>query len=370
MLPRRYRSEIEAVHTMLYELSEAVLANVRRAMTAVVQADENAARDVLWQENEINRLEVRLEEACLKVMTLHQPFADEMRFLVATTKANRDLERIGDLAAAIAKRVHEMEPAAIAKFSEPLRSLTEEIQKNLELGLRAFFYRDHRQATQIWLADDRIDVQVASLAAGLREAILSDQRLARSHFALLAIVQHIERLADHAVNIAKHVIYMVLGEIVRHRMREYRETAEGRAHRVLVVCVHNSARSQIAAAWINHLYGDRIIAESAGLHPGSLHPMAVEVMQEVGIDISGAVPRDVFDVSRSGHPFSHVIRICDGVSAEKCPPFIGVKEELNWDVPDPSTFTGDRETRLQRFREIRDEIRRRIENWVPEALKL
>ncbi len=367
MLPRRYRSEIENVHTMLHELSEIVQENVRRALQAVVQADHQAAREVLRQENEINRLEVRLEEACLKVMTLHQPFADEMRFLVASTKVNRDLERVGDLAAAVAKRVHELEPIALAAFLAPLRALTDDIQKNLAEALRAFFYRDHRQATQIWLADDRVDVQVAAIAAGLRNAILKESGQARCYFALLAIVQYLERLADHAANIAKHVIYLVLGEIVRHRMREYREPAEGTLQRVLVVCVHNSARSQMAAAWINHLYGNRIRAESAGLQPGTLHPLAVEVMREVGIDISGNVPRDVFDISRSGHPFAYVIRICDGVSAEKCPPFLGVKQELNWDVPDPAAFSGEKEVLLERFREIRDDIRRRIERWVADA---
>jgi arsenate reductase len=354
---------------MLHDLSETVQANVRRSLEAVVQADQEGAREVLRQENVINQLEVRLEEACLKVMTLHQPFADEMRFLVATTKVDRDLERVGDLAAAVAKRVHELEPEALAAFLDPVRSLTEGIQKNLELSLRAFFYRDHRQATERWLADDRVDAQVASIAAGLRNAILKEAGHARCYFALLAIVQYLERLADHAANIAKHVIYMVLGEIVRHRMREYRASAEVALHRVLVVCVHNSARSQMAAAWINHLYGERIYAESAGLQPGTLHPLAVEVMREVGIDISGSIPRDVFDVSRSGHPFSFVIRVCDGVSAEKCPPFIGVKEELNWDVPDPAGFTGEKEVLLDRFRETRDDIRRRIELWVTDLFK-
>jgi arsenate reductase len=354
---------------MLHDLSEIVQANVRRALEAVVQAEQKAARDVLRQENEINRLEVRLEETCLKVMTLHQPFADEMRFLVATTKVNRDLERVGDLAAAVAKRVHELEPDALAAFLDPVRSLTEGIQKNLEISLRAFFYRDHRQATEMWLADDRVDAQAASIAAGLRNAILKEPGHARCYFALLAIVQYLERLADHAANIAKHVIYMVLGEIVRHRMREYRAPAGAALHRVLVVCVHNSARSQMAAAWINHLYGERIYAESAGLQPGTLHPLAVEVMREVGIDISGRIPRDVFDVSRSGHPFSYVIRVCDAVSAEKCPPFIGVEEELNWDVPDPAGFTGEGEVLLDRFREIRDDIRRRIELWATDVFK-
>ncbi|MDZ7580833.1 MAG: arsenate reductase ArsC [Deltaproteobacteria bacterium] len=110
--------------------------------------------------------------------------------------------------------------------------------------------------------------------------------------------------------------------------------------------------------------GVRLEAESAGLQPGVLNPMAVRAMQEVGIDISGARTRDVFEVVRSGHPFSHVVAVCDEASAEKCPPFPGVEHVQHWDLPDPAAWPGNDEEKMSRFREIRDELRRRIERWM------
>ena len=93
--------------------------------------------------------------------------------------------------------------------------------------------------------------------------------------------------------------------------------------RVLFVCIHNSARSQMAEAWMNHLCGDRYEAQSAGLEPGALNPLAVAVMKEVGIDISGKTTRSVFDVYKSGALFSYVITVCDESAAEACPIFPG-----------------------------------------------
>jgi len=155
-----------------------------------------------------------------------------------------------------------------------------------------------------------------------------------------------------------------MGEIVRHRMREFRREAVGDKPNVLMVCVHNSARSQMAASWMNHLYGDRVRAESAGLEPGRLNPLTVEAMKEVGIDISGARPRDVFEVLRTGHPFTHVVMVCDEASAEKCPPFPGVREVVHWDLPDPAAGQEEPSQKIEKFRNIRDELRRRIDDWV------
>ena len=157
---------------------------------------------------------------------------------------------------------------------------------------------------------------------------------------------------------------MALGEIARHRMGEFRRQMGIGKPKVLMVCVHNSARSQMAAAWLNHLYGDRLQAESAGLQPGLLNPLAVRAMGEVGIDISGARTRDVFEVVRSGHPFSHVVTVCDEASAEKCPPFPGVEKVQHWNLPVPGAHPGDDEEKMGKFREIRDALRRRIDRWM------
>lgn len=133
--------------------------------------------------------------------------------------------------------------------------------------------------------------------------------------------------------------------------------------KVLFVCVHNSARSQMAEALLNQMCGDEFEAQSAGLSPGKLNPLAVEVMQEMGIDISKKETRSVFDVWKSGQMFAYVITVCDETSAEQCPIFPGVTTMLHWSFPDPSTFEGTWEERLERTRRVRDMIKIMIQEW-------
>jgi arsenate reductase (thioredoxin) len=133
--------------------------------------------------------------------------------------------------------------------------------------------------------------------------------------------------------------------------------------KVLFVCIHNSARSQMAEAFLNRLCGDAFEAESAGLEPGKLNPLAVEVMQEIGIDISQKKTRGVFDVVKSGKIFAYVFTVCDAASAEKCPIFAGATKRRHWSFPDPSSFQGSKEERLEKVREVRDLIKGKIEDW-------
>lgn len=134
--------------------------------------------------------------------------------------------------------------------------------------------------------------------------------------------------------------------------------------RVLFICVHNSARSQMAEAILKHLGGERYEAESAGLEPGKLNPLAVEVMKEVGIDISSNPVKDVFEVWKSGKLFRYVITVCDAKNAESCPIFPGIAEKLAWWFDDPSSFTGTHEEKLAKTRMVRDEIKKQIEIFI------
>ena len=136
---------------------------------------------------------------------------------------------------------------------------------------------------------------------------------------------------------------------------------------VLFICIHNSARSQMAEAWLNHICGDYFAAESAGLEPGTLNPLVVEAMAEVGIDISKKKTQSVFEVFKSGKLFAYVVTVCDETSAEKCPIFPGVTKRLHWSFPDPSTLIGLHEQKLVEVRKIRDEIRAKIESWCEEV---
>ncbi len=133
--------------------------------------------------------------------------------------------------------------------------------------------------------------------------------------------------------------------------------------RVLFVCVHNSARSQMAEAWLNRLCGDRFEGQSAGLEPGVLNPLAVTVMAEAGIDISANRTKSVFELVEAGTTFSYVITVCDETNAERCPVFPGFAKRLHWSFPDPASLKGDYEERLAACRKIRDAIKDAVVAW-------
>jgi arsenate reductase len=136
--------------------------------------------------------------------------------------------------------------------------------------------------------------------------------------------------------------------------------------KVLFVCVHNSARSQMAEAFMNKFAGDRFHAESAGLEPGILNPLVVKVMQEIGIDISRNETNDVFDFYKQGRMYSYVITVCDESNGERCPLFPGITQKIAWSFDDPSALTGSEEEKLNAIRTIRDKIKIKIQEFIKE----
>jgi arsenate reductase (thioredoxin) len=140
-----------------------------------------------------------------------------------------------------------------------------------------------------------------------------------------------------------------------------------RKKKVLFICIHNSARSQMAETFLNQICGSEFEAQSAGLEPGKLNPIVVEAMGELGIDISQNPTKAVFDFVKSGHSFTYVITVCDETSAERCPIFPGVTTRLHWGFPDPSSFPGTYEERLAGTRKVRDAIKAKIEAWCDEV---
>ncbi|WP_420265362.1 arsenate reductase ArsC [Candidatus Magnetominusculus dajiuhuensis] len=143
------------------------------------------------------------------------------------------------------------------------------------------------------------------------------------------------------------------------------ERQEGhKTQRVLFVCIHNSARSQMAEELLRRLGGGRFETESAGLDPGVLNPLAVEVLREIGIDISTKQTQSVESRINSGITYDYVVTVCDGASAERCPVFPDGGKRLHWSFDDPSGFTGTHEEKLDKTRKVRDDIRRKIEQWL------
>ena len=134
--------------------------------------------------------------------------------------------------------------------------------------------------------------------------------------------------------------------------------------RVLFVCVHNSARSQMAEAFMNDLAGDIFEAESAGMEPGVINPVVVEVMKEIGYDLSNNQTNGVYDFFKQGKSYHYVISVCDEANAQRCPTFPGLTRRISWSFEDPASFTGSDEEKKEQTRLVRDKIKTEVKDFI------
>jgi arsenate reductase len=134
--------------------------------------------------------------------------------------------------------------------------------------------------------------------------------------------------------------------------------------KVLFICVHNAARSQMAEELLKRLGGEVFHVESAGLEPGEINPLAIDAMKDLGYDISHKKTDSVFEFFKEGRIYSYVIKVCDASHGERCPIFPGVNETLEWSLEDPSSFRGTYEEKLEKTMEVRDELKRKIMSFI------
>ena len=134
--------------------------------------------------------------------------------------------------------------------------------------------------------------------------------------------------------------------------------------KVLFICVHNSARSQVAEAFLNDLAGNIIFAESAGLEPQPVNPLVVEVMAEIGYDLSKVKSDSVFDFFKQGRLYDYVITLCDETAGKQCPVFPGITQRLHWPFEDPGQLSGTYDEKLAAVRRIRDQVRVKLQEWI------
>lgn len=129
---------------------------------------------------------------------------------------------------------------------------------------------------------------------------------------------------------------------------------------VLFVCIHNSARSQMAEAFLREIAGDYFTVASAGLEAGCLNPLVTRAMGEIGLDISAQSTDDIKSVIQRGDRFDYVITVCDAVNAQRCPIVPGTMQKLHWGFQDPAALSGDEEERMEQVRVIREQIREQV----------
>lgn len=218
--------ELDQLKKMILALAALVEDNLRLAMKSVVERDRALAIQVIEGDHEIDRHEVAVEEECLKILALYQPVAHDLRFIVAMLKINHDLERIGDLAVNIGERAHTLSQQPPVQRDFDLRRLADKAQSMVARSLDALINRDVALAREIWLSDDDADRLNREILTAVEEEIQKHPDQLGSLMAYTSVSRTLERIADHATNIAKDVLYMIEGDIVRHRSRQYRERLE------------------------------------------------------------------------------------------------------------------------------------------------
>jgi phosphate transport system protein len=209
--------EIENVKKRILSLCAEVESDLLDAVRAMEGPDPALAREVIDGETRSNALEVDVEEECLKLLALYQPVAGDLRYIIAVLKINQDLERIGDLAAHIAERSLVLceNPAPVTGFR--LGLMAEKVRTMLKQALDAFVTLDGTAARAVCAADAEVDNLNHELYIQVRNAVMKEPNLFEPLLQVLSIGRHLERIADHATNIAEDVIYLAEGRIVRHQ---------------------------------------------------------------------------------------------------------------------------------------------------------
>ena len=213
--------EIEKLKKQLLTLCAVVEDNVRLSVRAITDRDDHMAGQVIRRDLEIDQAEIEVEEECLKILALYQPVAIDLRFLVAVLKMNNDLERIGDLAVNIAQRAILLNKQLKIEVPFDLNGLTEKTQTMFRQSLDALVNLDPALARRVCAMDDEVDAINRQMYDGVKDMIRRQPEHLDALIALLSVSRYLERIADHATNIAEDVLYTVQGHIVRHA-REFK----------------------------------------------------------------------------------------------------------------------------------------------------
>jgi phosphate transport system protein len=219
---KHFSKELEKIKKQILSLGAMVEERVRMALQAIETNDADLAQQIIKRDHEIDEMEVDIEEDCLKVLALHQPVAIDLRFLIAVIKINNDLERIGDEAVNIAERLDVIAKRGRLDLFFDYTTMGERAQAMLKMSLDALVNLDYDTAFKVVLMDDEVDQKKRDAYDRIKLALPVNPDKVGYLINLLLISRHLERLADHATNIAEEVIYLIEGEIIRHAAYDQR----------------------------------------------------------------------------------------------------------------------------------------------------
>jgi len=220
-MPVHLLREIENLKKAILTVGAMAELSVREATRAMQERNEALAEQVIEKDIQLDQMEVEVEEACLKALALHQPVAIDLRFIIAVLKINNDLERVGDLAVNIAERASFLANQKPLDISFDFTLMAQHAQQMLKKALDALVNFDADQARQVCVLDDDIDAMNRQMYLIVQKAIHDTPEQTQALIHMLSAVRHLERIGDHATNIAEDVIYMIEGQVIRHQAERY-----------------------------------------------------------------------------------------------------------------------------------------------------
>jgi phosphate transport system protein len=217
-MQRHFHEELDALKQTLLAMGGLVEDQIRRVMVALLERDSVVAQDVIDRDARVNAYDVEVDEKCVELLALHQPTAGDLRFITTAMKIVTDLERIGDQAVNIAQRSIELNAEPQLKPYIDLPRMAERAQRMVKESLDAFVARDTALARQVCAEDADVDALKEQIFRELLTFMMADPRTIPRAIRLILISRFLERVADHATNIAEMVIYMVDSKMVRHTL--------------------------------------------------------------------------------------------------------------------------------------------------------
>lgn len=222
-MPKHLERDLDFLQNEIMHIASMAEEAANKSLLALVERRVELAEEVMRDDDRMDRKEVQIEEECLKVLALHQPVANDLRLIITIIKVNNDLERVGDLAAHIAKRALYLSRRDALSISLDFAGMADKVRTMLRLSLDALAMADAAVARAVLAMDEDVDAMKREMTSRLRQLMESDSSTIKRALHAMSVVRHLERIGDMATNMAEDVVYLVEGDIIRHSDEESRD---------------------------------------------------------------------------------------------------------------------------------------------------
>lgn len=354
---REYEAELQALREQLLLMGAKVEEMVSSSMKALVERDSNLAHKMIRFDNEIDGLELAVDNRCLRILAKRQPVASDLRFITFALKIVTDLERIGDLGVNICERAIELNAEPPLKPYIDLPRMAEAVQTMIRESLDMFVSGNADRAPELLEQDHLVDAYFGQVFRELLTYMLEDPKTIHRAIKIQSVAKYLERIGDHATNLAEMVIFMTRGKDVRHLGRQRPKGTK--PHGVLFLDEANTAASQLAEALARKLFPAGVRICSAGLAPGArIDPLAIKALDEAGVDSSGLRPKGLAGIPMGD--LDTVVVLDDPGDTPLLSPDLN---RICWKVS-LATPGGEDADKLRSYRELRDELRQKLKTLI------